>query len=209
MRHLMHRAASCASRRGGGAAADRAPHLSAAARAQRRIAVDARSGRRHGDAQRRARASTCPRRSTTIDARRDPRRPAAGQPVETLLRVPGHRRRRTARTTRRTCRSPRAASARARPSACAACGSTRTASRRRCPTAGPDRQLQPAVGAAHRSAARAVLDALRQRVRRRDRGVHRGSGAPIRRRARAAAAAATAACNVIGARLSGARGGVG
>ena len=39
---------------------------------------------------------------------------------------------------------------------------------------GANRQLQPRVGAAHRSVARAVLDALWKRVRRRHIGVHRG-----------------------------------
>ena len=40
---------------------------------------------------------------------------------------------------------------------------------------GPDGKLQPAVRTAHRSAARAVLGAVRQRFRRRDLGIHRGS----------------------------------
>ena len=46
--------------------------------------------------------------------------------------------------------------------------------------AGPDRQLQPAVGAAHRGAARPVLHAVRQCLGRRDLRVHRGRHAPCR-----------------------------
>ena len=46
--------------------------------------------------------------------------------------------------------------------------------------AGADRQLQPVFGAAHRGAARAVLDAVRQCVGRRDLGVHRGRHARSR-----------------------------
>ena len=88
----------------------------------------------------------------------------------------------TARTTRRTCRSVRAASARARRSACAACGCTRTAFRRRCRTGRGRPGASACFGAAHRGAARAVLDAVRQRGRRRDLGVHGGPAADAGRR---------------------------
>ena len=76
--------------------------------------------------------------------------------------------------------------------------------------AGADRQLQPVVRAAHRNAARALLRALRQRIGRRDFGVHRGSAEcaaavvhrrrrqlrnrDVRRRSSADAQAAWAAC---------------
>ena len=71
---------------------------------------------RHGSTRRRSstasRRSTCPRRSCAC--------PACS--------------RRTGGITRRICRSARGVSARAPPSACAACGCTRTAFRRRCRT---------------------------------------------------------------------------
>ena len=100
---------------------------------QRTRACVARSGGRHGDAQRRARFDL----PASIDTRRRRDRSSGGQLQvnlsESLVRVPGIFVR-TAGTTRRTCSCRSAASARARSSACAACGSTRTTSRRRCPT---------------------------------------------------------------------------
>ena len=103
-------------------------------RARRRSPGSARAGRGDGDPhrgvavrpagvdrphRRRRRSATPARRSTS------PRASAASPACS----------RATARTTRRTCRSRCAASAPARPSASAACASTSTASRRRCPTA--------------------------------------------------------------------------
>ena len=92
-----------------------------------------RSDHRHRDAPRGARV----RRAGVgrHDRRRDdPQRTAAGEPVRDAVARFRACSRPIARTTRRTCRSARADSARAPRSACAACGSTRTASRSRCPT---------------------------------------------------------------------------
>ena len=82
----------------------------------------------------RRRRSTSPARSTGSTARTCATAGSAINLSESLGGVPGCRCR-TGRTTRRTCRSRSAASARVRPSACAACGSTSTAFRPRCPTA--------------------------------------------------------------------------
>ncbi len=57
---------------------------------------------------------------------------------------------------------------------------------------GPDRQLQPGLGAAHRGPARSVLDALRQCVGRRHLRVHRGRTGDAARSTDRSSAAATA-----------------
>ena len=99
---------------------------------------------------------------------------------ETLPRVPGMFAAESRRTTRRTCRSARADS-RAR----AAFGvrgvrlyqdeHSGDDARR----AGQTGSFSLLFGAADRSAARAVLDAVRQCVGRRHLGVHRGRTAPV------------------------------
>ena len=78
--------------------------------------------------------STCRRRSTASTATDIREAACRSTSPRASAAFPGCSRA-TGRTTRRTCRSRSAASARARPSACAACASTSTASRRRCPTA--------------------------------------------------------------------------
>ena len=156
--------------------------LGAAARAGTGDSAD-RPRRRHRDAQRRARLRPAAR-DRHGGARSDPERPAADQPVRVARRHPGavdpepvelragpaavHPRLRCAREFRRPRRAP-----------VPGLHSGDDAGR-----AGADRQLQPRVGAAHRSAARAVFIAVRQRGRRRHLGVHRRwARDPHRRRA--------------------------
>ena len=71
---------------------------------------------------------------------RHPGRQAAGQSVRSAQSRARHCDTQSARTTRRICRFRRAASARARRSACAASGSSPTAYRQPCPTARPRRR---------------------------------------------------------------------
>ena len=158
-----------ASRRRASPRASRGARIARASRRRgRRPVVSTRSSSRRRAAP--SARSTCRRRSTSIDGRDDARRAAAGQPVRDARCACPACSPRIARTTRRTCRSARAASARAptfgvRGVRLYQDGIPVDDARR----PGPDRQLQPAVGGAHRGAARPVLDALRQRVGRRDR----------------------------------------
>ena len=133
----------------------------------------ARSDGRHGDADRgsRIRRAGLGRHDRRRD---DPQRPAARQPVGDARSRAGHRRPQPAELRAgpadQLARLRRALDVRrARRAAVPGRHSGHDAGR-----PGPDRQLQPALRAAHRSAARTVLGALRQRVRRRHCRVHRG-----------------------------------
>ena len=152
--------------------ADRVPP-----RRSRRPTTSSRSTRSSSPARAAPRAhSTCRRRVDIIDGHTL----REGQPQinlsESLVARAGHLRRQPQQLRAGPAdQLARLRRARAR-SACAACGSTRTASRSPMPDGqGQTGSFSLLSARAHRGRARAVLDALRQRVGRRDRGVHRGS----------------------------------
>ena len=151
----------------------------------------ARPGRRHRDPRRGAsvRRPGVDRRHRRRD---DPRRTARDQPV----RIAGARSRRVRGQPQQLRAGPADQLARLRRAR-----DVRRARRAPVPgrhsgddagRAGADRQLQPAFREAHRSAARAVLHAVRQCVGRRDLGVHRGRHADAGRRTSRRVSAATA-----------------